>query len=324
MTTTRQLGTIERIDDIRSIWPSEPQNFTPWLANNLDELGRALNMELELTSTEAPVGDGNLSLDILALETSTNNVVAIENQITSADHGHIGQLLTYAAGHKANIVIWTATHFRDEYKAALDWLNEHTDDSLEFYGVEIDVVRIGDSTPAPLLQPVVVPNSWSKSASVSIQPVSEKGEQYRRFWQPLLERLNREHHWGVKTDNTASLFAAGSGIAELWRYMRFYVLDRKVAVELSLQTPNKDWNKSFFDLLKESQEEIEAELGVELLWERLDNNKTSRVGIRRVGSIDADPSELDEIREWMFHNVVRFKEVFPSYLREVRDRLPRP
>jgi hypothetical protein len=106
--------------------------------------------------------------------------------------------------------------------------------------------------------------------------------------------------------------------------MSFYVRNREVAVELSLQTPNKGWNKDFFDLLKESQEEIEAALGAELMWERLDGNKTSRVGIRRDGSIDADPDELDEIRSWMFDNVVRFKQVFPPYLREVRDRLPRP
>ena len=152
--------------------------------------------------------------------------------------------------------------------------------------------------------------------------MSEKGEQYRKFWQPLLERLNREDGWNVRTDNT-EVGLPRSGIAEV-RNMSFYVRNREAAVELSLQTPNKDWNKSFFDLLKESQGEIEAELGTDLVWERLDDNKTSRVGIHRRGSIDAPPQELDEIRSWMFDNVVRFKQIFPPYLREVRDRLPRP
>ena len=321
MTTTQELATIEKVD-IRSIWPNEADNFTPWLAENLHQLGDELGMELELVGREATVG--SFKLDILARETGRNAVVAIENQVESTDHAHLGQLLTYAAGSKADIVIWVTTDFRDEHRAALDWLNQRTEDSLEFYGVEIGAVKIGTSGPAPLFRLAAFPNSWSKRAPSSTQPVSERGDQYRRYWKPLLERLNREDGWGVRTDNTASWFSAGSGISEIWRTMSFYVRNREVAVELSLQTPNKDWNKSFFDLLKESQEEIETELGAELKWERLDSKKTSRVGIRRDGSIDADPDELDEIRSWMFDNVVRFKQVFPPYLKEVRERLPQP
>ena len=321
MTTTQELGTIERVD-IRSIWPNEADNFTPWLADNLDQLGDELGMELELVGREAAVG--SFKLDILARETGRNAVVAIENQVESTDHAHLGQLLTYAAGSKADIVIWVTADFRDEHRAALDWLNQRTEDSLEFYGVEIGAVKIGGSGPAPLFRLAAFPNSWSKRVPSSIQPTSEKGDQYRTYWQPLLERLNREDGWSVKTDNTTSWFSAGSGISEVWRNMNFYVRKREVAVELSLQTPNKEWNKSFFDLLKESQGDIEAELGIQLIWERLDENITSRVGVRRDGSIDSEPADLDDIRAWMFDNVVKFKQVFRPYLREVRERLPQP
>ena len=320
-TQTQELATIEKIN-IREVWSNEAGDFTPWLAENLDQLGDELGMELELVAQEAAVG--SFKLDILARETGRNAVVAIENQVESTDHAHLGQLLTYAAGSKADIVIWVTTDFRDEHRAAMDWLNQRTEDSLEFYGVEIGAVKIDGSRPAPLFRLAAFPNSWSKRAPASIQAVSEKGEQYRRYWKPLLERLNREDGWSVRTDNPQSWFTAGSGVSEVWRSMSFYVRKREAAVELSLQTPDKDWNKSFFGLLKESQEDIEEEMGTELLWERLDNNKTSRVGIRRDGSIDDPPDRLDEIREWMFDNVVRFKQVFPPYLREVRDRLPRP
>ncbi len=321
MATAQQLERIERVD-IRSIWPSEADDFTPWLAENLDQLGEELGMELELVGREAAVG--SFKLDILAREANRNAVVAIENQMGSTDHSHLGQLLTYSAGSKADIVIWVTPEFRDEHRAAMDWLNERTEDSLEFYGVEIGAVRIAGSSAAPLFRLAAFPNSWSKRATAFPQPVSEKGEQYRRFWRPLLERLNREDGWGVKTDNTTNWFSAGSGISEVWRTMSFYVRKGEMAVELSLQTPNKDWNKDFFDLLKESQEDIESQLDEELLWERLDDNKTSRVGVRRRGSIDADPAEFDDMRAWMFDNVVRFKQVFPPYLREVRERLPQP
>jgi uncharacterized protein DUF4268 len=42
--------------------------------------------------------------------------------------------------------VWITTRFRDEHRQALTWLNEHTD---HFFGVELEVVRIGGSAPAP-------------------------------------------------------------------------------------------------------------------------------------------------------------------------------
>lgn len=33
------LREIERVD-LREVWPHEAQDFTPWLADNLDKLGR--------------------------------------------------------------------------------------------------------------------------------------------------------------------------------------------------------------------------------------------------------------------------------------------
>ena len=41
------LGTIEQVD-LREVWPHEAQDFTPWLAENLDKLGEALGLDLEL------------------------------------------------------------------------------------------------------------------------------------------------------------------------------------------------------------------------------------------------------------------------------------
>ncbi len=326
MTATQELATIERVKDIRSIWPNEADNFTPWLADNLSALGKALVLDLDLEDVvkEAPVG--TFKLDIRTRVVGSGRPVVIENQLGSTDHSHLGQLLTYAAGFDANVIVWIAEEFKDEHREALDLLNRRTDEESEFFGVVVEVWKIDDSRPAPHFRVVSAPNDWRKQSIGRRRQanVSEKGEQYRQFWQPLLERLNREDGWNVRTDNTASWFTAGSGIAEVWRNMSFYVRNREAAVELSLQTPNKDWNKSFFDLLKESRGEIEAELGTDLMWERLDDNKTSRVGIRRRGSMDAPPQELDEIRSWMFDNVVRFKQIFPPYLREVRDRLPRP
>src|SRR5208283_4224602 len=56
---SKGLFRLHRVTDpqvFRRVWDSEPYDFTPWLAENLDELGRALGMTLTLVGTEVPVG----------------------------------------------------------------------------------------------------------------------------------------------------------------------------------------------------------------------------------------------------------------------------
>ncbi len=156
--TVPELGKLERVEP-RTIWPNEANDFTPWLADNLDLLGEELGLDLEFDETESSVGD--FSVDITAKVSGRNAVVIIENQLAATDHTHLGQLLTYASGKDADIVIWISPEFRDEHRQAIDWLNRRTDDSLEFYGVAINVKKIGKSLPAPKFSTVISPKTWN-------------------------------------------------------------------------------------------------------------------------------------------------------------------
>ena len=314
----QQLGKIENVD-IRGIWPNEAADFTPWLANNLDLLGKELGLDLELDRTEAPVG--NFSLDILARDANSNSVVAIENQIAGTDHVHLGQLMTYAAGYDAGIVIWVSTEFRDEHRAALDWINQRTDDSLNFFGVEVEAVKIGESLPALLFRLAASPNAWSKrTRTAPTTELTETQSRYVQFWKPLLEKLKSEHGWNIGTENKYNEYVAGSGFSQIARRMRM-TWENEARVELLIQSSDAEWNKAAFDLLKESREQIEAKLGATLHWDRGEDTKSCRIGASRNGSLDDSEEELDEIRSWMIDNVQRFRPVFRPYLDDVLGRV---
>ena len=157
-------GTLKRLD-LRSAWPNEATDFTPWLADNIQELGKALGKDLELVEREAQVGD--FSLDLHTIDLGSGKTVVVENQLTSTDHDHLGKLLTYASGFNAAIVVWVAQEIREEHRQALQWLNEISDVDTEFFGVVIELLQIDDGNPAFNFKPVVYPNEWRKSKKIS-------------------------------------------------------------------------------------------------------------------------------------------------------------
>lgn len=170
--TLKNLGRLERVE-LRDIWLSEASDFTPWLARkeNLDILGETLGIDLELEAQERPVGP--FRADILCKDIGTDRWVLIENQLERTDHNHLGQLLTYASGLEAVTIVWIAARFTEEHRSTLDWLNRITDESFRFFGLEVELWRIGDSPAAPKFNIVSKPNDWSQSVAQAARAIDE-------------------------------------------------------------------------------------------------------------------------------------------------------
>ena len=311
------LARIERVD-LREMWPNEASDFTPWLAENIGELGAALGMDLEVETQEASVG--GYSLDILARESESGRPVVIENQLDVTDHSHLGQLLTYAAGFEANVIVWIAQQFREEHRAALDLLNSRTGDDSEFFGVEVELWRIDNSRPAVNFKLAATPNEWRKQGKAAGRGASERGERYCAFWQALLDTMRDEHRFtnAKKVQPLAwCSFPAGYGQRVIYQ-ARFRSAD-KARVELRIDSGDREWNINLLNQLSEHKEGIESELGEALEWEPLEHRRRCRIAVDREGRIDDDPETLEEIREWMVDRLLKFKSVFGPRLAEMID-----
>ena len=154
------LGTLQHLPP-RDIWKNEASDFTPWVAEHIGLLGEALGLDLEFVVREQSVGE--FSCDVVAREIGRNRPVIIENQLEATDHRHLGQLLTYASGLDAAFIIWISPEIREEHRQALDWLNRHTDESVDFFGVQLEAIRIDDSRPAVQFRLMAFPNEWGKA-----------------------------------------------------------------------------------------------------------------------------------------------------------------
>jgi hypothetical protein len=261
---TAPLGRLEKVD-LRNAWPNEAQHFTPWLGQpeNLALLGEAIGKELEPHAEEQSVGP--FRADILCREIGTDSWVLIENQLERTDHGHMGQLLTYAAGLNTVTVVWIAERFTDEHRAALDWLNQKTPEDIAFFGLEVELWRIGNSQMAPKFNVVCKPNEWTRKIAASTD-TSESKQFCWDYWSGVIAELQP---YGILLPETKPLGRQDTRFEVGWHtfFLKAYfsrVKKKKQGVWVSCRGPHGYEN---YLALKDHQRDIEEAFGDTLEWQ---------------------------------------------------------
>ncbi|MDQ2653287.1 MAG: DUF4268 domain-containing protein [Chloroflexota bacterium] len=312
------LGKLSRVD-ARTVWRHEALDFTPWIRANIDTLSEALGMELELPETEVQVGD--FSCDVVAQEVGTGHLVIIENQLEATDHAHLGQLLTYAAGLNARGIVWISPQYRPEHRQAIDWLNANTGEELVFFGVEVELLRIGDSPYAPHFKVVALPNDWQKAVKARVRPQpNDRGLAYQQFFTDLIH-IYKQRFPSQRTANKAGVnswltFASAgrSGFA----FAVAFGKDALLRVELYIDVGDGVTNKEAFDALFAQRDAIEEEIGEPVTWQRLDSARASRVAVQRKGQISDDDPLLTEHLNWCATMVGRFRQTFSDRVKALQ------
>jgi hypothetical protein len=314
------LGRLERVE-LREAWAGEATDFTPWLAQaeNVSLLGEAIGIELEVESQEKNVGP--FRADILCRDTISNQYVLIENQLERTDHGHLG-LLTYAAGLEAVTIVWVASRFTEEHRAALDWLNNATTSGFNFFGLEIELWRIGSSPMAPKFNVVSKPNDWSKAVreqatAAQAGQLSEFQQLHLRFWTQFREHLE-ERKSPIRTNRPSkdhwSNVAVGRTHFSLvpWNGMR----DNRSGVLLSMTGPDA---KAHFKLIEQRHYSVVQDrlstFGT-LEWRPLPDNKESQIALTRA-STPSKPETWPELNQWMADTLETMHSLFSPIVKSL-------
>ena len=292
------LGRLESVD-LRKIWVREDSHFTRWLAEaeNLDILGEALGIDLELEAREKKVG--SFKADILCKDINSGSWVLVENQLEDSDHKHLGQLLTYASGLEAMTIVWIAKGFTEEHRSTLDWLNRITDESFRFFALQVELWRIGDSLVAPKFNIISKPNNWSRSVAQATRAPSERTLMQKDYWRNLASILDKRNG-PVKVGNPQGqymYFSLGKTGFRLRAAM--VVRSKEIRCDLDLYREGKD----YFERLCAYKDEVEQELGYPLEWEE-------QISIRR-GEVDpTDKSDWPDQHKWLAENLNGLHRVF--------------
>jgi len=295
--------------DPRTVWPHEAHDFTPWLLANADSLGEVLGIDIELTANEHPVG--GFALDLIGRDLTNDCVLIVENQLTTTDHGHLGQILTYAAGTDAETVVWMATDFREEHRQVLDWLNGLAEGNTRFFGVEIGAVRIADSPPAPLFKLRAQPNDWAAQISIAAKGVTQatgKGALYVRFWERFLNRIHAEHpSWtNARKAGQANWLSMPCPFKGGPAMEVSFGAGGKLRAGLYVDYEDPEAVSVLYEFLHDRIDAIEQAYGSPLTWEELPNRRACRIADYAPGDV-SNVDNHDEYISWFLDSLGRFR-----------------
>ncbi len=299
-----ELGKMKRIKDLRTVWPHEANDFTKWLAEeaNLEELGNAVGIDIDLEERESSVGSFNV--DLFASESGSGRKIIIENQLEDTNHDHLGKLITYASGKGAEVIIWIVKRARDEHRQAIEWLNQHTDSNLGFFLVEIELWQINDSLLAPKFNVVEKPNDWAKTMK-SIDGMSETDRLKLEFWQAFNDRMGSnpefQSEFNLRKPQPCHWYDLSIGTTAY--YVNLNINTQKKKIDAGLYIPN---DKEVFHHFEQHKEEFDKVFGTEV--EFREAGKSSRIIVDKSINV-RDRSKWLEAANWMLEKALKFKRI---------------
>ena len=298
--------------DIRDLWKHEQYDFSEWLSKeeNIENLNDILGLTLVEISKEAYVG--SYRCDIFAKDETTGTKVIIENQLEASNHDHLGKIITYASGLDAKVVVWIVKQAKEEHRSAIEWLNNNTNNELNFFLIELHAYKIDDSNPAPMFEVIEKPNGFIKNTkAINNQDNLNKSQSERlEFWNKFNEVVEQNGKpFNIRKATTDHWYDVALGISEAHISINLVNKSSYVVIDVYIND-----NKELFDKLMDKKDIIESELGFKLVWDRLDNGKASRIKYRIKGLNFDDHSNYEELMKEIIDKVIIMRAVFKKYM----------
>ena len=267
---------------------------------------------LTLIDVDKEVYVGPYRCDLVAKDETTGITVIIENQLEGTNHDHLGKIITYASGLNAKVMVWIVREAKEEHRAAIEWLNNNTASDINFFLIEIHAYKIGNSDPAPKFEVVEKPNDFVKRSKTKAgdDELNKRQSERLAFWEEFNQIVvKRGKPFNVRKATTDHWYDVAIGTSEAHVTVNLVNKDGNIVVELYITD-----NKELFDRLFQQKDEIELQLGIPIIWDRLDNKKASRIKHYINGLNFDDHSNYENLINQAIDAAVNMRDVFKQYL----------
>jgi hypothetical protein len=206
-----------------------------------------------------------------------------------------------------------AGRFIEEHRAALDWLNRITADNFRFFGLEIELWRIGSSPPAPKFNVVAKPNEWTQSIGEAARSIASGAsddckQQYLSYW-TLFGELLAARASAVQLKKALPQYWMDFSLGRSGFTLSTLAGFRDKWIAAAVFTIN-DPDKVHFRLLYRDRESIERELGYPLSWQETPGFKRSRIEVRKDGVDPEDEADWPNQHAWLAEKLEQLNRVF--------------
>lgn len=340
-------GKLEKVDP-KAVWETLAEKFTPWLGEegNLAQLGEAIGMDLG--REEGDPQAGAFEAEIVCKDKASKGWVLVETQIEDDDRRPFGRMVVSAAATESATFVLISAGFSDKSRATLDWLNRNSGGSYGFFGVEIELWRIGDSNYAPRFNAVCKPNERggeaaaassgvvASAAAAPAAPPAEPGgaetknqteDQIQTEAEGKGEHLEYWTAFGAVLKATEGPFEAPgptpqaqvSFPLERPGFVLVTFLDtaeNRVGIYLQLSGDAASTN---LRALHEQKAAIETEIESPLEWREVPDKKEGYVMLRREEVDPNDRAAWSEQHEWLREKLLAFHKVFAGRIGNIAE-----
>jgi len=278
----------------------------------VDQSGNESGSSNEISAEPYDPNLGAIELLSDAEEEGTGRKIVIENQLEPTNHDHLGKVITYASGYDAKIAIWIVREAREEHKRAIDWLNEHTDEDVNFFLIKMELWKINNSLPAPKFEVISRPNNWSKSIKKGLSEIAMKEIDFLNGFVEYCNENNSMLHPSTPSVSAPAYYTISTGSSKWIIEIKINTQSRTLMEDVSFT------GKELFRKLEAKYKDaIEKEMGVKLRWEPMENYKKSQVSLT-IKDFDIDNlNKREKYYKWLKDNGEKFKAVFSKYINKI-------
>lgn len=200
---------------------------------------------------------------------------------------------------------------REEHRSAIEWLNNHTDENIAFFLLEIKLYQIGNSDIAVKFVVIEKPNDWTKEIKrqISSSPTMHDRQEYwiafNEYAYTKAEFAKNFNKRKASTDHWMTLSVGSSAYHISLLQLR---KDKNIGVEWNITD-----DKEMYKLLYSHKKEIEVDVGIALDWRELPGKKASRILVTHPAEFD-NKDQWSEQFDWAMVIAMKMKKAFKKYL----------
>ena len=245
---------------IKEIWPLEEKDFSPWIANNLQDIEEIIGKHIQAYELEKPCG--RYESDIVCT-TDDGETIIIENKIGVFDHDHFGKALTYMSYFHANTIVWICDKYYEEHIKAINQLNDMSSNEYTFYALELKLYQYDNNNIKYNYNIVAEPDYVTKrineknSANKSMNKTSLTNNE---FYDILINKLQNENIKFVQ---------GGNGKSYGWSNIKYKnnkrlsfmmnIIQKEKAIQCSFERGNDEIYDNIISIIQNKYPEYEFE-----------------------------------------------------------------